>query len=70
MLNPELLAILRCPKCRGVLQERSSASAAAKSGDAEPTATLALICAACQLSYAVDDGIPNLLIEEAQSYAA
>lgn len=69
MLNPELLAILRCPKCRGVLQERSSASPAAKSGDAEP-ATLALVCAACQLSYAVDDGIPNLLIEEAQSCAA
>ena len=65
MLSPELLAILRCPKCRGTLSERSAPSASgAQSG------TAALVCVACKLSYAVDDGIPNLLIEEAQPCAA
>lgn len=52
MLNPELLAILRCPKCRGVLKEKEETSA--------------LLCQTCRLSYAIQDGIPNLLIEEAQ----
>lgn len=50
MLNPELLAILCCPKCRGVLKAEASA----------------LLCQTCRLRYAIQDGIPNLLIEEAQ----
>jgi uncharacterized protein YbaR (Trm112 family) len=54
MLNPQLLAVLRCPKCRGLLTERL---------DGETTS---LDCAACNLRYAVEDEIPNLLIEEAQ----
>ena len=53
MLHPDLLAILRCPKCRGTLDERS----------APPS----LLCASCHLVYAVEDGIPNLLIDEAKS---
>lgn len=65
MLSPELLAILRCPKCRGVLVERPTAASAAVKD-----AAAALVCAACQLAYAVDDGIPNLLVEEAKSCAA
>ncbi len=52
MLNPELLAILRCPKCRGTLSER--------------TAPASLLCASCHLVYAIEDGIPNLLIDEAK----
>ena len=42
MLHPDLLAILRCPKCRGTLTERS----------APPS----LLCASCHLVYAVEDG--------------
>jgi uncharacterized protein YbaR (Trm112 family) len=54
MLNPQLLAVLRCPKCRGMLTEHLDGEHAA------------LDCAACQLRYAVEDEIPNLLVEEAQ----
>jgi uncharacterized protein YbaR (Trm112 family) len=52
MLNPDLLAILRCPKCRGTLTEQA--------------APASLLCASCHLSYAIEDGIPNLLIDEAK----
>ncbi len=54
MLNPQLLAVLRCPKCRGVLTEHVEAE------------RLSLDCPACQLRFAVEDDIPNLLIEEAK----
>lgn len=54
MLNPQLLAVLRCPKCRGMLTESATEK------------TTSLDCAACKLRYAVEDEIPNLLIEEAQ----
>ena len=53
MLNPQLLAILRCPKCRGMLTERVDGQ------------TTSLDCTACKLRYSVEDEIPNLLIEEA-----
>lgn len=64
MLNPELLAILRCPKCRGVLNEKAASTSAGSDGGA------ALVCAACELSYAIEEGIPNLLIEEAKPCVA
>jgi uncharacterized protein YbaR (Trm112 family) len=50
---PELLEILVCPKCKGDLEYRP-----------EPEA---LICNACRLVYAVEDGIPIMLIDEAKS---
>lgn len=59
MLNADLLAILRCPKCRGALTESQ-----------EPSGPAALLCPACRLRYTVEDGIPNMLIEEAKPYAA
>ena len=52
-LSPQLLSILVCPKCKGDLDYRQ-----------EPTE--ALVCPACRLVYAVEDGIPILLIDEAQ----
>ncbi len=52
MLNQDLMAILRCPKCRGQLTER--------------TAPAGLHCASCRLLYSIVDGIPNLLIDEAK----
>ena len=46
---PELLAILRCPRCLGVLEP-------------EPDA---MRCDACHLRYPVRDGIPLLLLSDA-----
>lgn len=51
-LAPELLSILVCPKCKGALEYRT--------GTAE-----VLICRADRLVYAVQDGIPVMLIDEA-----
>lgn len=52
MLDPQLLEILVCPKCKGELTYRE-----------DPPA---LICSACRLEYEVRDDIPILLIDEAQ----
>jgi len=53
-LPTELLEILACPKCKGevVLQE-----------DADR-----LLCQACRLAYPIRDGIPVMLIDEAESF--
>jgi uncharacterized protein YbaR (Trm112 family) len=51
-IAPELLAILRCPKCKGALRSVS-------------LPPLSLECPACRLRYAVRDGIPIMLIDEA-----
>ncbi|HHC09295.1 MAG TPA: Trm112 family protein [Actinobacteria bacterium] len=51
VVDPELLAIMQCPACGGELAERP-----------EPPA---LVCTACRLVYAVVDGIPNMLVDEA-----
>lgn len=48
---PDLLAILVCPKCKGELVYREAESA--------------LDCPACKLRYAIRDGIPIMLIDEA-----
>ena len=52
MLDPNLLAILFCPKCKGelVLSE-------------DPPS---LTCARCRLVYPIREGIPILLIDEAR----
>jgi uncharacterized protein YbaR (Trm112 family) len=56
-LAPALLNILVCPKCKGALEHRTA-----------PTETLT--CPACRLVYAVQDGIPVMLIDEATSLDA
>ncbi len=48
----QLLDILVCPKCRGELEYREAESA--------------LRCGQCKLEYAVRDGIPIMLIDEAK----
>lgn len=53
-LSPELLSVLRCPKCKGALKSQAAA----------------LACFACKLVFSVDDGIPNMLIEDARPLAA
>ncbi len=52
-LSPELLEILVCPKCKGDLECQEQPEEA-------------LVCQACRLVYAVDDGIPIMLIDEAK----
>lgn len=51
-LDPQLLEILVCPKCRGELEYRAGEHS--------------LLCHACRLRYRVDDDIPVMLIDEAE----
>ena len=51
-LAPDLLEILVCPKCEGDLEYRTQPES--------------LVCHRCRLVYAVEDGIPIMLIEEAK----
>ncbi len=53
-LDPTLLEILVCPKCRGELEYRPEEQE--------------LLCAACRLKYRIEDDIPILLIDEAEPY--
>jgi hypothetical protein len=52
MLDPQLLEILVCPKCKGVLEYRPEQSE--------------LVCHACRLRYEIRDDIPIMLIDEAR----
>jgi uncharacterized protein len=54
MLSKELLEILVCPQCKGDLEY-----------DAERQK---LRCHACRLSYPIQDDIPIMLIEEAETF--
>lgn len=50
-LPPQLLEILVCPRCKGALEHREAESS--------------LVCPACRLRYAIRDGIPIMLVDEA-----
>jgi uncharacterized protein YbaR (Trm112 family) len=52
MVDPKLLEILVCPRCKGALVERK-----------DPPE---LVCERCRLRYEVRDEIPILLIDEAR----
>lgn len=52
MLDPQLLEILVCPKCRGELTYQE-----------DPPV---LVCERCRVKYEVRDGIPILLVDEAR----
>ena len=54
MVKQELLDILACPKCKGDLEYNED----------EDTLT----CPACRLIYRVEDDIPIMLIDEAETY--
>lgn len=58
MLEEKLLEILACPKCKGNLEYRVDDGDDQK-GD--------LICHHCKLIYTVENDIPNMLIDQAQS---
>lgn len=52
LVASELMAILRCPRCRGEL---------------EPDAKIPeLQCPRCELGFRVTDGVPNFLLEDAR----
>ena len=68
-LDERLLELLRCPRCKGELEYRT----AGKGGEAPPSVeggpeSEALLCHGCRLRYAVRDGIPIMLVEEAESF--
>ncbi len=52
MLDPKLLDILACPQCKGPVRPEHDHTR--------------LVCEACRLQYRVDDGIPIMLIDEAE----
>ena len=54
-LQPQLLEILVCPRCRGSLEYRERESS--------------LVCGACRLRYPVRDDIPIMLVDEATPLA-
>lgn len=51
-MKKELLDIIACPQCKEKVELREDQNA--------------LLCHACQLSYAIRDGIPIMIIEEAE----
>ncbi len=52
-INKELLDILACPNCKGDIRLNASENG--------------LICDKCRLLYHIKDGIPVMLIEEAEA---
>lgn len=56
-LSPVLLNILVCPKCHGALAYHTAPEEA-------------LVCVTCALVYAVQDGIPVMLIDDATPLAS
>ena len=53
-LSPDLLELLACPKCKAEIRLSETKDA--------------LVCGACRLRYAIRDGIPIMLISEAESF--
>ena len=53
-VDPKLVELLACPKCHGSL-----VTVAQPEGFA---------CKACALFYAVEDGLPNMLIDDAKRW--
>lgn len=59
-MRADLMDILVCPVCKGVLALRAEASETLADGREEIVAG-ALRCAACPHDYRIEDGIPDLL---------
>jgi uncharacterized protein YbaR (Trm112 family) len=53
-LDPKLLEILVCPKCRGELEYRPEERS--------------LLCNECRLRYRIEEDIPVMLIDEAEPF--
>lgn len=55
-LDPDLKAILACPRCKGSLEFHDEQDE--------------IICRRCKLVYPIEDGIPVMLVEDARPLAA
>lgn len=55
-LSQNLLDILACPQCKGVVNYDAAAAE--------------IVCGPCQLAYPVRDDIPVMLVDEARPLAA
>ncbi len=53
-IDKRLLDILACPKCKGELEYDEERDV--------------LICNSCRLVFKIEDGIPNMLLEEAEQF--
>ena len=51
-LSKELLEVLACPKCKGELEYKKEKQK--------------LLCRKCKLAYRIEEGIPVMLVEEAE----
>ena len=60
-MDSRLLEILVCPLCKGPLQQQRGGTAA----DGTPI-DAELVCRADRLAFAVRDGIPVMLVDEAR----
>ena len=54
MLDNDLLKLLCCPSCKGALTYEADSES--------------LLCPRCRLRYAIRDGIPVMLVDEAEPY--
>ena len=52
MLNPQLLEILCCPKCKADVMYQSEKNR--------------LVCSSCKQIYRIEDDIPIMIVEEGQ----
>jgi len=50
-----LIKLLACPKCHGELRRIDQGAQG-------------LACESCKLLYAIDDGLPNMLVDEAKPW--
>jgi uncharacterized protein YbaR (Trm112 family) len=57
----ELLDLLACPKCHAKLR-------AVEAQDPGKGVAQGLLCEPCKLLYALEDGLPNMLISEARTW--
>jgi uncharacterized protein YbaR (Trm112 family) len=63
MLAPDLLELLRCPRSRAPLLYFPRGEADQNEADAF------LLCPSARLRYRIEDGVPVLLVEEAEELA-
>lgn len=70
MLDKELLAILACPKCKSekkVVDEAGNEKIIQTDLEYD-TVNQLLICHECRLKYRIEDDIPIMLIDEAETF--
>ncbi len=70
MLDKELLDILACPKCKSeIIEKNEDGKEEKKQINLEyDEKNQKLICHNCRLNYKIEDDIPIMLIDEAESF--